>query len=430
MKPRTKLQHDVFDRSGELPCRAKQIKDYAVEKCLDHVGYMTKSRVICMDCGERFSPCLVHRKRTVCPHCNSKLKIQEIMKRSLDQQGCISIAEIVGPYQLIRNFEVRSSHKDGHAAMYSCREVSQDWIGEDGKRTIVARQRFVNFHSVSWIGDLEIRSIPSRGSWRYAGANKYDVLQDAWHPGSKFKERYSMYGINTRMRGISFVEAIEILPNEPRAETLLKAKQFGLLRHFANGQRWIVAQYWNSVKIVIRNKYKIENVRDWGDYLRLLDFFGKDLRNAYYVCPKNLKKEHDRYVAKKRRHDEKMRLEEKRRKAAENEAEYRKFIGRFEGVSIKSGNLTVEPLKTVGEFMAEGDEMRHCVFESEYFKRINSLVLSAKVGGKRVETVEFSLDKAQVVQSRGRFNENSEHHDRIVRLVNRNATKIMKLKMV
>ncbi|MDE6339185.1 MAG: PcfJ domain-containing protein, partial [Muribaculaceae bacterium] len=39
----------------------------------------------------------------------------------------------------------------------------------------------------------------------------------------------------------------------------------------------------------------------------------------------------------------------------------------------------------------------------------------------RIETVEFSLTQNKVVQSRGVCNKNTEHHDRIVNLVNANA---------
>ena len=44
------------------------------------------------------------------------------------------------------------------------------------------------------------------------------------------------------------------------------------------------------------------------------------------------------------------------------------------------------------------------------------------VGRDLVETVEVSLSRLQVVQSRGACNRNTEYHDRIVRLVNDNMS--------
>ena len=46
------------------------------------------------------------------------------------------------------------------------------------------------------------------------------------------------------------------------------------------------------------------------------------------------------------------------------------------------------------------------------------------VDGKRIETVEISLKTLKVVQSRGVCNKNTEHHDRIVKLVNKNIKQI------
>ena len=59
MKPRTKLQRQVMDYSQHLNNIDKEILEWAKSDCLEHKGYATKSRVICMDCGQRFSPELV-----------------------------------------------------------------------------------------------------------------------------------------------------------------------------------------------------------------------------------------------------------------------------------------------------------------------------------------------------------------------------------
>lgn len=74
--------------------------------------------------------------------------------------------------------------------------------------------------------------------------------------------------------------------------------------------------------------------------------------------------------------------------------------------------------------MEEGRAMHHCVFDGSYFLRAESLVLSATIDGKRVETVEISLKTLKVVQSRGVCNKNTEHHERIVKLVNKNMKQI------
>lgn len=76
MRPRTKLQLRVVNLSSQLPNIESLMIDWAKNECLKHIGYATKSRIICMECGQRFAPELVKRKRAVCPHCDTSLKIE------------------------------------------------------------------------------------------------------------------------------------------------------------------------------------------------------------------------------------------------------------------------------------------------------------------------------------------------------------------
>lgn len=127
---------------------------------------------------------------------------------------------------------------------------------------------------------------------------KYDVYPRKYHPDSVFKSEYEKYGINHNLQGFTLLEAIEHLPNYPFFETLVKSKYYGFLNL---DYRHRITMFWSSFKIVIRNKYKINDASIYLDYLDLLRYFKKDLRNAKFVCPKNLKKEHDKLVQKKRR---------------------------------------------------------------------------------------------------------------------------------
>lgn len=72
------------------------------------------------------------------------------------------------------------------------------------------------------------------------------------------------------------------------------------------------------------------------------------------------------------------------------------------------------------EHLEEGVVMHHCVFDNAYYLRENSLILSATIEGRRIETIEVNLDTLKVVQSRGVCNQNTEYHDQIVNLVNAN----------
>ena len=164
----------------------------------------------------------------------------------------------------------------------------------------------------------------------------------------------------------------------------------------------------------------------WCDMIDLLQHFGKDTNNPKYVCPSDLKAEHDKLVRKRTRQREKEQLEERRKEAKRHEDEYRRLKGKFFGIIITDGTLNIRVLESVAEFAEEGTAMHHCVWSNKYFLKENSLILSATIDGVRIETIEVSLKTFKVVQSRGVCNSNTEYHDRIVALVDSNMNLIRK----
>lgn len=413
MKPKTRLQHEVIANSQQLYKIDNDILSWAKKDILEHKGFATKTRVICMDCGESFSPELVSRKRAVCPHCNTKLKIEQTRKRKDIQSVDIAYAQVYGEFQVIRNFELFAYYKEGEVPHYFIWEVLQHWILPDGKREVVARTH--NMGSYAWCGDLEIRQ-KTTGSYYYNRLN--EVYPYKYHPDSTFKPEYRKYGIDHNLEGLTFLNAIKLLPESPMAETLLKAKQYSLLGHLNNNYS-STYRYWPSIKICLRNKYFVKDARYYIDYLELLDHFGKDLRNAHYVCPKNLKKEHDFLVAKRKRQRDKEQAASRREKLLKDEKVFEKLKkAMFAGIVFSDGTIKVKVLESVKEYIEEGDALHHCV--SSYALKEDSIVLSARIRGKRIETVEVSLKQLKVVQCRGLQNKNTEYHDRIISLVNKN----------
>lgn len=122
---------------------------------------------------------------------------------------------------------------------------------------------------------------------------------------------------------------------------------------------------------------------------------------------------------------ERERLEEQQRRIRENESTYREQKSRFFGLAFSDKKITVRVLESVREFYEEGKAMHHCVFSNAYYKRPDSLILSASIGGQRIETVEVSLATFDIVQSRGVCNSQTEYHKRIVKLVRKNMPLIV-----
>lgn len=417
MKPRTKLQIRVFDLSKNyIPSISESEKLWAYKECLEHKAYANKTSVFCLDCGETFTKHTIKRKRAVCPNCNTKLKVEDTRNRTDKQRVFFSTAAVVQEFQVIRNFELIAYYKKGKPVKYFLHEILQSWVGPNDKTTMVGKLHTTSGWSDSWSGDWAIRV---EKGWY----NKYIIDPYKYHPKAEFKQEYSKYWKGHNIDQLNFTELSKRIPDNPKLETLLKCNQKQLLfRGFSNSGE--INMRWPSIKICIRNKYKVKDASMWMDYLDLLQYFNKDLRNSKYVCPKSLKMAHDKLVNKKRVIQQKQKLERKRKQVKEAQEKYVKQKQMFFGLKFKANNITVQVIDNVQKFMEEGDALKHCLFTNEYYNKKDSLILSAKKEGTPIETVEISLSKMKILQSRGLGNKASKHNTEIVSLVNNNMHKI------
>lgn len=427
MKARTKLQKEVTQLSGYLCSIGNDIKEWAYKECLEHKGYANKSITICLDCGNTFSLDFIARKRATCPHCDTKIKIEYTRRTTLKQQTYYAVTEIVNEFQVVRNFVLYSNHKKGRPVDYTTYEIMQYWIAPNSKVTMIGLNHTLNWHCDCWGGGFEIRVAPRS----YYSRDKFDIYPYKYHPSSTFKPEFKLYGINYRLQGINVLDAIKLLPDNPKAETLLKAKQYSLLGRCSSYENDI-NRYWNSIKICLRNKYIVKDASMYIDYLDLLRYFNKDLRNAKYVCPKDFKKEHDRLMHKKfkieraeRAAIERLRDIKKRNNLKIARKEYVERFKKFFDLEFSKENISIKVLSSINEFKTEAEELNHCLFVNEYYLKENSLILSAKVEGKRTETIEVSLNNFEVEQSRGYNNIATGYHAKIVALVEQNMNKII-----
>lgn len=238
------------------------------------------------------------------------------------------------------------------------------------------------------------------------------------YPRQRFIPELKRNGFNGDYHNTLPYDLFTAILSDSRAETLLKAGQYAMLSYYIRSS-FDMEQYWASVKICIRNGYTISDGSVWCDTIDLLRHFGKDTNSPKYVCPADLKAEHDKLVAKRNLQRERERTEQQRQKAIEDEKNYLKDKGMFFGLMFSDNLILIKVIESVEEMEAEGKAMHHCV--GGYHRRKDSLILSATIDGKRIETIEVSLTTLKVVQSRGACNSNTEYHDRIIRLVEDNA---------
>jgi len=422
MKPRTKIQHEVFRMNLNVIDIQKQIKKWTFSECNEKLGLATKTRFWCIDCGDYHPISLVKNNKAKCPNCKIELSIVQSRKRTYNQRYWVAFAELscgelLGEVQVIRLFEVHSNHSVNFKPHFYVVENVRQFIPEDhSKVQYVARTRNMGQGYPSG-GDLEIRNVSHYHSWNY------NPCPYRFHPWSQFKPKYGKIGINSGLQGLSFLESTRILNFNSNAETLLKMGQYGLFSECSNNEGKI-SRYWNSIKIALRNKYKIEDAGMWLDYMDLLDFFGKDLKSPRYICPNNLKQEHDRYVQKKSEQERRIKLMEQRKKIAKEENAYRESKAPFFGLVFNKGEITIKVLESVKEFMEHGDILKHCVFANEYYKKKESLILAAYVNVQPIETVEVALNTMEIVQSRGEHNNPSCFNSDIMSLLHSNMSKI------
>jgi len=107
------------------------------------------------------------------------------------------------------------------------------------------------------------------------------------------------------------------------------------------------------------------------------------------------------------------------------EKTYAQEKGRFFGICFGNEHIVITVVQSVAEMAEEGNAMHHCVYACGYYKKKESLILSAKdKDGNRIETIELNLKTFKVVQSRGVCNSNTPQHDEIINLINNNINLI------
>ena len=135
--------------------------------------------------------------------------------------------------------------------------------------------------------------------------------------------------------------------------------------------------------------------------MNLLGRLGKDTHNAHFVCPEDLQVAHNSAQRKLQAQREKESKAQRRQKAIANEVRFQALKAPFFGIAFSDGTIQIRVLESVQEYIEEGQALHHCIFTNEYHLKEKSLILSAHTEGKRIETIEVSLETMQVIQCRG-----------------------------
>ena len=416
MKPRNKFEQAVLAQSKYLRPITKAQTQWAFRECIEHFAYrLPKGKSTCMDCGYSWQM-IEPTEHCTCPQCGAGLEVITTRARKLKQRQYFTVLTTSGGYQVLRMYLLIAGMEKGYQATSSVMEIGQYWWDERGRQSIVAVQRTMGHYidSFAYYSSMAIR----RDNEAYRFVARCPVC-----PKVKLSDTLKRNGFEGKYYGIAPSSLIPALLTDSRAETLLKAGRTEHLRYFLSRARKI-DEYWQAYKITLRRGYDITDIALWCDYVDMLRRLGKDTHNAHYVCPEDLQAAHDTAQRKLQAQREKEAEAQRRKKAIENEERFQALKAPFFGIAFTDGTIQIRVLESVQEYIEEGQALHHCVFTNEYHLKEKSLILSARIEGKRVETIEVSLETMQVIQCRGLQNKNTEYHERIIELVHQNMKQI------
>ncbi|MBD5584613.1 MAG: hypothetical protein HDQ88_05980 [Clostridia bacterium] len=414
MKAKTKFEKQVAASNERLTAISVKAIEWGVRNLIKHPAFRVPSgATTCGDCGHKFR----HEGKgmyVVCPHCGHRLEIKDTLKRTLKEITYFAVLDTIDGLQVERVFLLSAYFKKGKPMDISNNEVCRLWLNAKGQTALTSKARTIGYYRdcFNWCSDIELRNM----------SDVHHIIANTWYyPRYKAIPELRRNGMCGSLPDCHPFELMKALLTDARIETLMKAGNHKAVRYYLDN-RSMLDKCWNSHKIAVRNGYKIDDYGLWSDLIVLLAKCGRDIHNAKYICPINLKAEHDYWLNKSTTEEEKRRKAEELSKAKRKEEEFYKSKSCFFGIVIKDKDIEISVLDTIEAYQAEGEAMHHCVFKCEYYAKKNSVILSAHdKDGNRIETIEFSLTENKVVQSRGVCNKNSEHHDRIVNLVNANA---------
>lgn len=413
MKAHTKLQKRIMGFNIR-PISKTQIawaKKHNAEKWF----VISRKTVFCLECGHKWKEdvdILKKKKKCSCDACKTKLTYcsDHAIKKTMNYFAIVTTHK---GFQIIRMFAINQYFKKNIACEYSISEVMQHWVSPEGKyETLSKRVQNQSMYYDLWnfSSELSFHSDTHRHSMRCK------LLPWKFYPRNRILPIIRRNGFTGDFHDFTPHRLFANLLSDSRFETLFKEGQIELAKVCQSHKRDF-EKYWASIRIAMRHGYNIQEPGIWFDFLYLLDYFGKDLRNPKVICSDNWREQHDRLSLKKTKivdHEKNLQYQKV----------YEEQKAKFLVLMFKDKNLVIQPLQTIEEFQLEAKSLGHCVYSNNYFEKEESLILSARIDGKRTETIEFSLEEMKIIQSRGYSNQATEYNGRIKQLVSDNIPRI------
>jgi len=430
MKAGTIRQRRVVEVNEKLPDITLKQREWAFENVVCHKAVRRKSGyIICLDCAHKWKSIFKHGwidalDKVECPNCKQSLKIEITRSSVFIDEGYCCVLDKCKEFQVIRKFYVKANFKANKPRETFWYEVSRIYIDEKGNHEIIGYTCTNGWHGESWTHDFVLKCPKTLKNHDFS-------LKYGYYPYKKIIPKLKRNGFNGKDFQFPLASLFKGLLSNQKVETLYKLKRLDFLEYYLLESRGkYIDTYWQQIKLAIKRGYHFKDLGIWFDYLRLLERFGKDTMSPRYIFPKSIKKEHDKYVERVRKINRKEELMKMKAHIKEEQKVYIKQKKRFFKLAFVKDNMAIEPIKSVEQLMVESDMLRHCAYGSSYHKRNDSLMLSARVDNKPIETIQISLGNFQISQARGFNNKPSKYHNDIVALINENMKQIKKASVI
>jgi len=439
MEAKTKHQKEVMALSKTLKPISKRALNSMKYDVLNSFYYQRYYSIVCSDCAHIWKPKETTEKMK-CPHCKRELVRLNFKQPDYNATDYVVFYDYTDDYQIARIVQVSKDFGRGEKATYRFKEVTRNFIHvRKGMLTVVSMLcSFNGYYSngYNFRGPMELRN--------YSRKYDFDPYAKSIVPGSRihpfiYRNGYKDIG-DKESEPFSFTRVVHwnwLLGNRTY-ETLYKKGHMELLSEYV---RHYTHTYRRHLSLAVKALLRSDKITDYNLYFDYLIFALKlkySIHDRKIVLPDNLHDAHQKmmheyqawYSERERIRDEerlKRDAEYQAKKEAREKEAYKKKIKMFKSLKIKDKDLTIVPLLYVKDVKAEGEELDHCVYLNEYHKKENELLLSARVNNKRTETIEFSLNDFEVIQARGYSNQFTDHHERILEVMEQNKNHIKSL---
>jgi hypothetical protein len=431
MKPKTKLQVRIMALSKNLPKIYKAQEKWSNKL---HLSYYTRhyNNFICLECNFKWKanmPAWTDEiSETSCLGCKNKIKLIKEAKPRFNFYHTFSIVTTVEEFQVIRNFTTWKNLSKESVPNYHTVETFQEWNTDFKKKTVVVglnRNGSYYDDGFQYGSNFDIKN--AYNPW---GSYCYPTIVDFVYPEINLLPVFYRNGFDNNFYNCNPRSFLKTLMTSQIFETLVKLKNEELIvSYFRRSEPFV--KRWQQIKICMKNDFKFTDFLLWNDYIDFLEYLKIDICNFKFICPEDLKKEHNFYMLKVGIKKEKLakikakeRLIEQEKSREENAKALKLKKKYFKDFQIDNGEFKIIVLHTKKQFKEEGLKLEHCLYKSDYYDKKDSLILSARINNEPIETIEVSLTQLQVLQIRGFDNEPTIHHNEILKLMNFNLPKI------